>query len=257
MTTITASQSVSQEFVSSKQHSLGKFLALHLLPGVAGTLAYIILAPIITQNGYPAVLGLLVAAGFIILPIELGILFYQARRTTGTFSLKKILPYRDPLPKWQYLIIPLGLVVWIFVATFFISMLENAIAKAWFGWLPERFFFFDLNQYEGYARSALMLTFIVYFVVNGVSLPIVEELYFRGYLLPHLERFGKWAPLINASLFSLYHFWTPWGTISRILWMFPWIYVSWRKRNIYLIMIAHITANVIGTLLTWGLILGQ
>jgi len=257
MTTITVSKSVSHKVKLNEQHSIGKTLALHLLPGAAGTLAYIILTPIFMQNGYPAILALLVAVAAVILPIELGILFYQARKTSGTLSLKEILPYRNPLPKWQYVVIPLGLILWGFLATFFTSILDNAIAEAWFSWLPEWFFFSDLSQYKGYARPALMLTFYVYLIVNGVVMPFVEELYFRGYLLPRLERFGKWAPLINLSLFSLYHFWTPWGTISRIIWMIPWVYTVWRKQNIYLIMITHITINVIGSLLTWGLILNQ
>ena len=257
MTTMTASQFVSYEVELNEQHSIGKTLALHFLPGAAGMLAYIFLAPIFMQNGYPAILALLVAVAAVILPIELGILLYQARKASGTFCLKAILPYRDPLPKWQYVVIPLGLILWGFLAAFLTSMLDNAIAEAWFSWLPEWFFFFDLSQYEGVARPALMLTFYVYLIVNGVVMPFVEELYFRGYLLPHLERFGKWAPLINLSLFSLYHFWTPWGIISRILWLLPWVYVVWRKRNIYLIMITHITVNVIGTFLTWGLILSQ
>ncbi len=239
------------------RHSNSQLITLHLIPGIAGTIAYIILAPVFMKNGYPAILALLVAAALVILPIELSILFYLARKTSGTFSLKGILPYRDPLPKWQYVIIPLGLVIWGFLATFFTSMLDTTIAKAWFSWLPEWFFFFDLNQYDGYVRPVLKLTFIVYLVVNGFALPIVEELYFRGYLLPQLERYGKWAPLINLSLFSLYHFWTPWETISRIIWMLPWVYVVRRKRNVFLIIITHCTVNVIGSLLTWGLILSS
>ena len=257
MTTITASQSISHKVELNEQHSISKTLALHLLPSAAGTLAYIILAPIFMQNGYPAILALLIAVTAVILPIELGVLFHQARKTSGTLSLKEILPYRKPLPKWQFVVIPLGLILWGFLATFFTSILDNTIAEAWFSWLPEWFFVFDLSQYEGYARPALMLTFYVYLIVNGVVMPFVEELYFRGYLLPRLERFGNWAPLINLSLFSLYHFWTPWGIISRILWLLPWVYVVWRKRNIYLIIITHITINVIGSLLTWGLILSQ
>ena len=115
---------------------------------------------------------------------------------------------------------------------------------------------FDLNQFQAYARPALLVTFWVGLIVNALALPSVEELYFRGYLLPRLERFGKWAPLINVSLFSLYHFWTPWQVFSRILWMLPWVYVAWRKQNIYLIMITHCIANTLGWILTWSLILG-
>jgi len=46
--------------------------------------------------------------------------------------------------------------------------------------------------------------------LNVILGPLVEELYFRGYLLPRLHRFGIWAPLINISLFAAYHLWKPW-----------------------------------------------
>ena len=128
--------------------------------------------------------------------------------------------------------------------------------QAWFSWLPEWFAIFDIEQLQRYARPTLLITFWVGLIVNGFALPIVEELYFRGYLLSRLERFGKWAPLINVSLFSLYHFWTPWQAVSRILWLLPWVYTTWRKQNIYLMMIAHCTANTLGWLFTWGLIFG-
>lgn len=242
--------------MNAKGHSIQKSILLHLLPGLAGTIVYVIIAPVLIAGGYPSIFSLLVAAALVILPVELGYLFYQAKKINGTFSLKNVVLYRKRLPKWQFVVIPLVLTVWGFLATGVTPLLDNAIAKAWFSWLPDWFFLFDPSQIEDYTRSALMATFILGLFVNGLTLPIVEELYFRGYLLPRLERFGKWAPLINVSLFSLYHFWTPWQALSRILWMLPWVYTAWRKQNIYLIMITHCVANMLGWLLSWGLILG-
>ena len=163
----------------------------------------------------------------------------------------------DSFARLKTVVLPLGLIIWGFLATGITPLLDNLVAEAWFSWLPEWFFIFDLSQLGEYARPVLMLTFIIGLIVNGFALPFVEELYFRGYLLPRLERFGKWAPLINVSLFSLYHFWTPWQFISRVLWLPPWVYTTWRKQNIYLMMIAHCAANTLGWLLIWGLILGQ
>lgn len=242
--------------MNAEQLSIQRSIFLHLLPGVAGMLAYILLAPVLMTNGYSSMLAILVAAAVVILPIELGILFYQAKQFSGTFSLKNIVLYRKALPKWQYVVIPVVLVIWGFLATAVTPLLDNLVAKTWFSWLPEWFFIFDLVQFEAYSRSALLVTFWAGLIVNGFTLPIVEELYFRGYLLPRLERFGKWAPLINVSLFSLYHFWTPWQAIARAIWLLPWVYITWRKQNIYLMMIAHCTANTLGWLLTWSLILG-
>jgi membrane protease YdiL (CAAX protease family) len=177
-------------------------------------------------------------------------------KVNGTFSLKGIVLYREALPKWQYVVIPLGLIVWSFLITGITPLLDNIISKTWFSWLPKWFFIFDVDLLQEYTRPALLFTFWVGLMVNGIMLPFVEEYYFRGYLLPRLKRFGKWAPLINLSLFSLYHFWTPWQFFSRIILLLPWVYVAWHKRNIYLIIITHCTANILGWLLIWGLLLG-
>ena len=87
-----------------------------------------------------------------------------------------------------------------------------------FGWLPDWFVRpIDLDrarrlQPRGVARDARRL-----FRPQRLRGPIVEELYFRGYLLPRMEWMGRWAPLVNVSLFSLYHFWSPWQILGRIL----------------------------------------
>ena len=226
------------------------------MPGAVGTIVYIIVAPFLIKSGYPSLLGILFVAAIVILPIELGYLLYQARKNNSSLSLKGIVLYREALPKWQYVVIPLGLILWGFLITGIAPLLDNLITKVWFSWLPEWHFPFDLDQLQGYTRPALLLTFWVGLIVNGLALPTVEEMYFRGYLLPRIERFGKWASLIDTSLFSLYHFWTPWQIFSRIILLLPWVYVAWRKRNMYLIIITHCTANVLGWLLIWGLILG-
>jgi len=242
--------------MNTKQHSISKSIVLHLLPGAVGTIVYILITPFLIKSGYPSLLGILVAAAVVILPIELGYLSYEARKVNGSFSLKGVVLYREALPKWQYMVIPLGLLIWGVLVTGLTPPLDNLIAKVWFSWLPKWFYIFDLDQLQGYTRPALLVTFWVGLIVNGLVLPFVEELYFRGFLLPRIDRFGKWSPLINLSLFSLYHFWTPWQFISRIVMLLPWVYFAWRKRNIYLTIIAHCTANTLGWLLTWGLILG-
>jgi membrane protease YdiL (CAAX protease family) len=201
--------------------------------------------------------ALLVIVGGVSVPFEIGYLLLRAKRTSDTYALKSVVQLREPLPKWQYFVFPLVMVIWAFLASGAMSLVDPIIAKAWFGWLPDWFFVFDLNQLKTFSREALLITFWVALIVNGFLGPITEEYYFRGHLLPRLSRLGNWAPLVNISLFSLYHFWIPWEFFSRIVWLLPWGYVVWRKKNFYLMMIAHCTVNILGILLTWGRILGS
>lgn len=236
-----------------KQHSFSRSVILHLLPGALGTVGYAFLAPAMLNNGYPAMLALVIAVSVITLPFQIGYLLVQR----GKADDQPVISMRESLPKWQYIVFPLGMVIWGFLASGALSVLDISIAKAWFNWLPEWFFVFDVGQFKVFSRDALMTTFWFGLIVNGFAGPIVEEFYFRGHLLPRLSGPRNWLPLISISLFSLYHFWSPWQIFSRIIWLLPWVYIVWRKQNIYLMMIAHCAANTLGWLLTWGLILGS
>ena len=234
-----------------KPYSMTHSLVLHLLPGLLGTLVYVLIVPILLQNGYPAVLALIIAAGCVILPFQLGYLFLQYSKTHD----QPIIALREPLPAWQYIALPLLLVIWGFLASGALAGLDLAIASAWFNWLPEWFLLFDVEQFSVFPREALLTTFWIGLFVNGLAGPIVEEFYFRGHLLPRLSGPRTWRPLINISLFSLYHFWAPWQFFSRIVWLLPWVYVTWRKQNLYLMVITHCAANILGWTLTWAMIL--
>jgi membrane protease YdiL (CAAX protease family) len=124
---------------------------------------------------------------------------------------------------------------------------DNFLIENTFSWLPDWFFIFAFEEnLENYTKSALLLTAVLNLVLNGLLGPIVEELYFRGYLLPRISRLGAWAPLVNILLFSLYHLFTPWQNLGRILAFTPLYYAVWWKRNIYLGMIVHCAGNLVG-----------
>ena len=130
------------------------------------------------------------------------------------------------------------------------------MSRTLFSWLPDGFLFKDLARYSTlYSRETLLVTAVVGLALNGIAAPVVEELYFRGYLLPRLSRFGSAAPLINAVLFSLYHFWAPWQFVSRTLLLLPWVYTVWWKRNIYVGIITHCLVNTISVLSIFALLL--
>lgn len=240
-----------------EQHSLVQSTVLHLLPGALGTVVYIVLAPLLLARGLPSLLAILLAALFVIVPLELGYLLYQGKKQNRRLSLQGVVLYRQPMPWWQYFAIILPLLVWAFLVTGLLQPLDARIGESLFGWLPDWFFLFSADQFAQYSTEVLIGTLVFGLAVNGVILPLVEELYFRGYLLPRIDRYGRWAPVLNGLLFSLYHFWTPWQNVSRLLFVWPMTYATWWKRNILIAIIAHLAVNILGGLLMIGMVLDQ
>ena len=115
----------------------------------------------------------------------------------------------------------------------------------------------DIDGVADYSSTVWTVTLVAFFVINGFVGPIVEELYFRGYLLPRMEYLGRWAPLVNVTLFSLYHFWSPWQIVARILGFGPTVYAVRWKRNVYLGMVVHCSLNSIAVLLVATMVAGR
>ena len=72
--------------------------------------------------------------------------------------------------------------------------------------------------------------------------PLVEELYFRGYLLPRMK--GRFATLFHSFLFAAQHVFTPWMIITRTLALLPLVF-GVKKKNIYIGIIVHILVNLL------------
>lgn len=234
------------DVVSIDQHSLRRSLILHLLPGALITVFFVAAVPVVRGLGFPSIMTLYLAVAFVLVPFQLGYLLYRARHDDR--SPGEMVDYREPVPRGQFLLLVGGLFAWsglIFVLVF--PPLDDFFIDTAFSWVPALFFFDE--DFGQYSTTILIITWTVGLILNGFVGPIVEEIYFRGYLLPRISRFGSWAPVLNTVLFSLYHFFTPWQNLSRIIWALPMIYATWWKRNIYLSMTVHVLSNVAGMLL--------
>ena len=239
------------------QHSIGRSIVLHLLPGALMLVFYLITAPLVENLGFPSFMALLLAIAFVLIPFELGYLLYRGKKRNGRYSLQGIVLYREPMPWWQYVALTIPLFLWVGLIMIMVSPpVDNFLIENAFSWLPDWFFIFTFeDNLEQYTQSALLLTAVLNLVLNGLLGPIVEELYFRGYLLPRISRLGAWAPLVNIVLFSIYHFFTPWQNLGRILAFTPLYYAVWWKKNIYLGIIVHCAGNLVGGVMMLMLVL--
>jgi uncharacterized protein len=239
-----------------EQLPLPTLLALFLVPGALMTAAYVLLAPLVERVGFPPIAALLVAILIVLVPFELAVILRSggngARGIVSTIPYRRAMPVRD----WVWLV-PV-LIVAAFVGFGLSMAFEPAIVDSLFSWLPDWFVRpIDIDRIGDYSRGAWLVTLLTYLVLNGFVGPIVEELYFRGYLLPRMEWMGRWAPLVNVSLFSLYHFWSPWQLLGRILGFGPTVYAVRWKENVYLGMVVHCSLNTIGVILVIGMVLGR
>lgn len=235
--------------VAVEDRPLAQLVALHLVPGIVTAALFYSTAPLVMRAGLPAIAAGMLAAAVGIVAAELGWLLYQAHRLTGTWSLRSVLPYRPTPFGWRKALLVVGLLVWAIAAAILLGGLKPVIVDNFFGWMPA----WAINPLPDDIASAtsgtmLLLTALGLLLVNVLAGPVVEELYFRGYLLPRLAKLGIWAPLVNVSLFSLYHLWKPWDLLTLIVILTPMAYAVWYTRDIRIGIAVHVGLNGIGYL---------
>ncbi len=222
-----------------EKHSISQSVFLHLLPGIlVGCFYFLALKPV-AKMGYPSFFALLLAFAVILVPLELGFLLVQGKKESGWFTLRGIISYQNSIPWWQYFV--WGTIIFLIVGTLMtlFKPVDSFLHKVLFFWMPDM----DLGLDGHYSKTILIVTYSMALLINVFLAPIVEELYFRGYLLPRMK--GKYAMLFHSFLFAAIHVFTPWMIIARTVGFLPIIFGT-TKKNIYLGMIVHMLCNAVG-----------
>jgi membrane protease YdiL (CAAX protease family) len=229
--------------INDDQITFSRQLVYHFYLGVIITLFYIIAAPRIIHQGYPGLATLLMAELLILTPFGLMHLWLKERKLGGGWRLSHTVFLRKPLSLKQYLLwslIGIGLCFLVYVPLYPLGI---SLREQVFYWLPEWYF----NPGFGVQDTQLLAqVFLAGILIDGLIAPLVEELFFRGYLLPRMAYLKKWAPVVNGTLFGLYHFWQPHNLLAIIGVGIVLSYVVWKKQNVWLGVIIHCTLNVLG-----------
>ena len=226
-------------------HSMWQSIVLHLLPGLLLLVFFVSAAPLAKHLGLPVLFAWMLGILLVLIPFELGILLYEGKKRNGKFSLTGVVVYRERLPLWQYFLWVSLLIVWSGICFLILAPLDSFLIKTVFSWIPAWFVYSDISGYPRETQTVAAAAF----AIPNIAAAIVEELYFRGYLLPRLSRLQGWAPLLNTVLFSLQHFFSPWKYLFIILGVLPQAYVVSKKRNIYLGIMAHGLLNLVSAIL--------
>lgn len=221
-------------------HSLGMSLFLHLAPGIANIAATMLGLAAFWNPSLPPELFIGVLSNvFVLIPVQLGYLYYLAKkRNNSGWSLEGVVLYDQPISWSRYFIwVPAILVPTAIIFTAFEPI------TLWLETLV------DINILAKYQTSGISeVAGIVLFaniVLTGILVPVTEELYFRGYLLPRMpKRFGRLGPAVHSLLFSIYHFDKPWLIPVRTLGILPLIYTTIHTQNVRPGIVAHCLVNL-------------
>ncbi len=231
-----------------KEIKVSKLLIMAFIPPLITIILYI--GALQFRHLVPPLFSFILIALFILAPLELVIILKENKKETGKAGVGCTLEYRHNINKWKAVLLVVALFLIAGFASKFVGELENTLVMPFVHkYIPDYFIVENfVNQLDLYSQPLIWLTVILFIITNSFVLPIIEELYFRGYMLPRLKRYKVFAPILVTVVFSLYHFWSPWQNIRRIVGILPYTYAVWKKENIYIGIIVHCLCNLVGSI---------
>lgn len=217
--------------------SIRKLIFLHLFPGITLSIMYIFFSKVEILTGYPKVAILGFSTIFSTIPIELGYLFYVAKKEEGTFNIFKILGLKGKLKAKVIIFYSLASIIIGAIPLIVLKPLSDYLLKTVFGSIPSWYNF--VQDMSLFSKNYIIIAILVSFFILTLIVPITEELYFRGFLLARMKWMGKYSVLFNVILFSVYHFYTPWLIITKIATMLPLYYFVYKKDSLKLGILVH------------------
>lgn len=212
---------------------------LALIPSLMAMLLYIFLGEI--QNNIPSLLLFLICAGIIVFPFEIYVIY---KNKGNLLNKSKI--------KWWQLILIVGVLfgfaglMSVIITPLEHSLLFNVIDKT--NEIMPTYFSWDSSNLLNYSNTMIIITCVLYFLLNVIIYPIIEELFFRGVLTNKLKKYGYLAPIFVTIVFSLYHFWLPFDNIFRIIvFILPSILV-YKYNDIRISIGFHCACNLFSTI---------
>lgn len=224
--------------------------AMTILPSAVSTAIYFAVGQL--WQGVPSIALFCIVAGLTLMPFEVAVILLENRKESGKYGLNITFSEHVPMPWWQIFLWGFALFGIAGLATVTIAPLEDRMLSGLSGrfWamLPSYFYWDDFAAMKQYAYGTRLFTCILYLIANAFVYPIIEELYFRGYLTNKLKDYGIGAPLLVTIAFSLYHWWLPFNNLFRIFIFAIVALVAYQKKNIYISMAFHCMCNLLSVI---------
>jgi membrane protease YdiL (CAAX protease family) len=211
----------------ASRHTAGQSVLLHLGPALPALALYALAAPLARHLGLPSLAALALSGLLGVAPVQLALLARERRRHPG----RPVVLLRQKVAPGVLLALVLaevGLAAAAFAVTAPMAASLRSIAFAW------------------WPTAWLLVTAGLVLLGSVVVAPVVEEHYFRGYLLPRMPaRLGRGTSVAHAALFAGYHLWTPWLLPTRILALLPLVHVARRTQDLRVGVVTHVVLNAV------------
>lgn len=234
-----------------QQLSKTKSILYHLYPGIIIAISFALLTPLFLNYQLPPQFSILIIVGIVAVPL---LVFHlnKTKRKEHKERLADVNGYTQRLSNGKLILYIVGLVIFMFFIWGITQPLNKIITEKLFSWLPA---WYTVQDFGGYSKQIILITLILNLVLNGLIAPLVEEYYFRGYLLPRMAAWGKWSFVVNAILFSFYHFWQPYIYLTLLIALLPLSWAVWKTKDLRVGVYTHCALNIIGAMASFGLLM--
>ena len=226
-------------------------IVFHLYPGIFIAIFFSLLTPFLLQYNLPPQFSILIVIALVAIPLLVWHLS-KSRREEHKQRITDVNGYQSRISTAKLILYISGLVIFMFLIWGVTQPLNKIVAEKLFRWLPS---WYTVQDFNGYGKQAVLITLVLNLLLNGIIAPLIEEYYFRGYLLPRMAVWGKWAFVVNAILFSFYHFWQPYVYLTLLIALLPLSWAVWKTKDLRVGIYTHCALNIIGALASFGLLL--
>jgi membrane protease YdiL (CAAX protease family) len=220
-------------------------ILLHLIPGILICVVFYSLAWILARNGINAYFALMVVIAVILVPVEFGVIAFWGRKVNGKMSIAAAISFKTRIGAIENWIVPPILFLFAGLLSVVISPLSHSLEVTLTPYVPEWVRTESLiHGITTCSAAQRKLTFLLGILLSGIAAPVVEEMYFRGFLLPRMKSLGAGAPILNTLLFAVYHIYSPWNIVPIFIIFLPITYVVWRRKNMTIGIVTHCMLNL-------------
>lgn len=214
------------EWSSLKQLNFYQILLAFFLPSAVAFFGFRYILPQVVENGYPKTLMWPIIASIMLLIFVIaGLLLIFREAKTNNVSVKKRLLIKNlSLKQW---LICIGIMILGIMLSSAMAPLVPFFAEIPGLSIPDYMPFWLNPGIDPFSTDIEILSpsfplkgnySVLYIMAICILLNILaEEIYFRAWLLPKMQNYGKWSWVINAALFVAYH--------TFQLWLFPMMFV--------------------------------